>query len=151
MFRRLQNRFRNYVRTIAAEVQPDILEIASHVDLAPVVEQVLDRVKTGHTVDYGQLAEGIDIEELAGQFDTADLAGEMDYSSLASEVDVSELAREFDVWDIAAKVDVSEVASAFDEDSIADRMVESLDYKRLALALVNLAAQGVKTDVEDDA
>jgi len=36
---------------------------------------------------------------------------------------------------------VSEVASGFDEDSIADRVLESLDYKRLAKALLAEVAQ----------
>jgi hypothetical protein len=147
MIRYLKNRFRAYVRRIAAEVavQPDILDLASKVqlqfDIDPIAERVVDLVKTGHTVEYDRLAECIDQEELAKQFDTADLAGEMDYSSLASEVDMSELAREFETSDIAAEIDVSAVASGFDEDSIADRVLESLDYKRLAKALLAEVAQ----------
>jgi len=153
MIRYLKNRFHAYIQGIMAEnvsaiaelaamhvPEPDILDLASKVqlqmDIDPIAERVVDLVKTGHTVDYGQLAECIDPEELAKQFDTTDLAGEMDYSSLASEVDASELAREFDVSDIAAEIDASEVASAFDEDSIADRVLESLDYKALAIALL---------------
>lgn len=137
MIRYLKNRFHAYIQGIIAEKVDAIAALAAQqVEVDTLVDTVLDRVKTGHTVDYGQLAECIDPEELAKQFDTADLAGEMDYSSLASEVDVSELAREFDVSDIAAEIDLSEVASAFDEDSIADRVLESLDYKALATALL---------------
>jgi hypothetical protein len=143
MIRYLKNRFRAYVRSIAAEVavQPDILDLASKVQLQmdtdPIAERVVDLIKrTDHAVEYESLAECISLEELAQQFDTRDLAGEMDYSSLAGEVHIPYLAQEFDVSDIAAEIDASEVASAFDEDSIADRVVEDLDYKCLAAAIL---------------
>jgi hypothetical protein len=137
MIRYLKNRFHAYIQGIIAEKVDAIAVLAAErVDVDSVVDTALDRVKTGHTVEYDRLAECIDIEELAQQFDTADLAGEMDYSSLAGEVHLPELAREFDVSDLAAEIDVSEVASAFDEDSIADRVIESLDYKVLAGAIL---------------
>jgi hypothetical protein len=147
MIRYLKNRFRAYVRRIAAEVavQPDILDLASKVqlqfDIDPIAERVVDLVKTGHAVEYDILAECIDIEELAKQFDTADLAGEMDYSSLAGEVDMSQLAREFDTSEIARDISLSDIAGEFDEDDLAEKMIESLDYKRLARALLAEVAQ----------
>jgi hypothetical protein len=143
MIRHLKNRFRAFVDTCIGEYmlhyRDELADMASRMvrpDLEPWIAQVVDRVKTGHTVEYDRLAECIDMEELAKQFDTAELAGDMDYSSLASEVDMSELAKEFDTSDIAGEIDLSEVASAFDEDSIADRVVESLDYKSLARAIL---------------
>jgi hypothetical protein len=134
--------YRDELSELAAASVPEVYildrirQVQADIDLEPVVERVLDRVKTGSTVEYESLAECIDREELAKQFDTADLAGDMDYSSLASEVDLNRLAEEFDLSDVAGEIDVASVASAFDEDSIADRVAESLDYKRLAKALL---------------
>jgi hypothetical protein len=137
MIRYLKNRFRAYIQGIIAEKVDAIAALAAEqVDVDSVVDTVMDRVTAEPDVEYDLLAEQIDIEELARQIDTSYLAGEMDYSSLASGVDVSELAREIDVSDIAAEIDASEVASAFDEDSIADRVVEDLDYKCLAAAIL---------------
>jgi len=145
MIRYLKNRFRAYIQGIIAEKVDAIAALAAEqVDVDSVVNTVMDRVKAGPDVEYDLLAEHISIAELARQFDTSDLAGEMDYSSLAGEVHIPELAREFDVSDIAAEIDASEVASAFDEDSIADRVVESLDYKVLAGAILReLRAESV--------
>jgi len=137
MIRYLKNRFRAYIQGIIAEKVDAIAALAAEqVDVDSVDDTVMDRVTAEPDVEYDLLAEQIDIEELARQIDTSYLAGEMDYSSLASGVDVSELAREIDVSDIAAEIDASEVASAFDEDSIADRVVEDLDYKCLAAAIL---------------
>lgn len=150
MIQYLKNRLASFVEEcvakqtarIAAAVTPpplDFLAIASQVqrqmDLDPIIEQTVDRLKTGHTVEYDRLAECIDGYELARQFDLYDIAGHLDYSELASNLDSSAIAGEIDTSDMAA-----DVAEHVEVD--AEEVAEHLDYKRLALALLDAVRAG---------
>ena len=150
MIRYLKNRLTRFVEEcvarqtarIAAAVTPpplDFLAIASQVqrqlDLDPIVEQTVDRLKTGHTVEYDLLAEHISVEDVARQFDVCDIAGNLDYSELASNLDYSSVAEEVDTSDIA-----SEVAQNVEVD--AEEVAEHLNYRRLAAALLEAVRAG---------
>jgi hypothetical protein len=162
MIRYLKNRFRAYIQGIIAEKvdaiaalaalrvpEPDIMDLASKVQLQmdtdPIAERVVDLIKkTDHAVEYESLAECIDIQELAGQFDISDLAGELDLSDVASNLEASDIAEHFALSDIAEEINLSSLAEEFDEDGIAERVIESLDYKVLAGALLReLRAESV--------
>jgi len=146
MIRYLKNRLARFVEErvarqtarIAAAVTPpplDFLAIASQVqrqmDLDPIIEQAVDRLKTGHTVEYDLLAEHISVEELAKQFDISDVVGELDYSELAGNLDYPSVAESIDTSDIASEVEVD-----------AEEVAEHLDYKRLAVALLDAVRAG---------
>lgn len=149
MIRYLKNRLHAYIQGVIAEKIDTIAELATmkvnlpalsrqaaeQVDLEVVAEMLADRVKTGHTVDYEQLAECISVEEVAQQFDMYDIAGHLDYSELAGHLDYSSLAGEIDTSDMAA-----EVAAQMEVD--AEGVAEHLDYKRLAVALLDAVRAG---------
>ena len=145
MIRYLKNRFRAYIQGIIAEKVDAIAALAAEqVDVDSVVDTVMDRVKAGPDVEYDLLAEHIDIQELAGQFDISDLAGELDLSDVASNLEASDIAEHFALSDIAEEINLSSLAEEFDEDGIAERVIESLDYKVLAGALLReLRAESV--------
>ena len=149
MIRYLKNRLHAYIQGVIAEKMDsiaaytasrlDTLDIASKVqlqmDLEPIIEQTVDRVKTGHAVEYDRLAECIDVEEVAQQFDLYDIAGHLDYSELAGHLDLSAVAGDIDTSDMAA-----EVAAQVEVD--AEEVAEHLDYKRLAVALLDAVRAG---------
>ena len=118
MIRYLKNRLRAYIDRAVRDCFTAYAETIrpKEIDTEEIAEQVLDRVKTGHTLEYESLAECIDISELALQFDTADIAGEVDYAMVADYVCLPTLAENFDVEEIASHVD--------------------LDYKCLAAAIL---------------
>lgn len=131
-------------RIIAAVKSPplDILDLASKVqlqmDLDPIIEQTVDRLKTGHTVDYERLAECIDVSEVAAHLDTSDI--EVDASEVAGDISLSDLAGELDYSSLAGEIDTSNIASEVEVD--ADEVAEHLDYKRLARALLDAVRAG---------
>jgi hypothetical protein len=155
MIRYLKNRFHAYIQGIMAEnvsaiaelasmhvPEPDILDLASKVqlqiDIDPIAERVVDLVKTGHTMDYESLAEAVSIEELAQQFDVADIAGEVDHSEIASALDTSDIAGEISVSDLARELDLEDIAGHIDMESVA----EYIDYQKLAVALLHAVKSG---------
>lgn len=99
MIRYLKNRLHAYIQGVIAEKMDsiaaytasrlDTLDIASKVqlqmDLEPIIEQTVDRVQTGHTVEYDLLAEHIDAEEVAREVEVyaSDVAEHLDYKRLA--------------------------------------------------------------------
>lgn len=145
MIRYLKNRLHAYIQGVIAEKMDsiaaytasrlDTLDIASKVqlqmDLEPIIEQTVDRVKTGHAVDYERLAECIDVTEVAAHMDTGDI--DWDYSQIASEISV-------DYSDLAGEIDTSNIASEVEVD--AEEVAEHLDYKRLAAALLDAVRAG---------
>ena len=149
MIRYLKNRLHAYIQGVIAEKIDTIAELATmkvnlpalsrqaaeQVDLEVVAEMLTDRVKTGHTVEYDRLAECIDAEEVARQFDLYDIVGHLDYSELAGHLDLSAVAGDIDTSDMAA-----EVAAQMEVD--AEEVAEHLDYKRLAVALLEAVRAG---------
>lgn len=147
MIRYLKNRLARFVDdcikqridTIAAvaggRVDLDKIAVRVPFDRGQMVDEILDRLKTGHTVEYDLLAEHISVEEVAKQFDLTDIAGHMDYSDLAGHLDYSSLAGEIDTSDMA-----SDVAEHVEVD--ADEVAQHLDYKRLAVALLEAVRAG---------
>ena len=149
MIRYLKNRLHAYVQGIIAEKIDTIAELATmkvnlpalsrqaaeQVDLEVVAEMLADRVKTGHTVEYDLLAEHISVEEVAEQFDLTDIAGHLDYADLAGHLDYSSLAGEIDTSDMD-----DDVAEHVEVD--AEEVAEHLDYKRLAVALLDAVRAG---------
>ena len=145
----LKNRLHAYIQGVIAEKIDTIAELATmkvnlpalsrqaaeQVDLEVVAEMLTDRVKTGHTVEYDRLAECIDAEEVARQFDLYDIVGHLDYSELAGHLDLSAVAGDIDTSDMAA-----EVAAQMEVD--AEEVAEHLDYKRLAVALLEAVRAG---------
>lgn len=153
MIRYLKNRLASFVEEcvakqtnrIAAAVTPqplDFLAIASQVrrqmDLDPIIEQTVERVKTAHTVDYEQLAECLDVSEVAAHMDTSDI--DWDYSQVTDGISLSDLAGELDYSSLAGEIDTSNIASEVEVD--AEEVAEHLDYKRLAVALLDAVRAG---------
>lgn len=131
-------------RIVATVKSPplDILDLASKVqlnlDLDPIIEQTVERVKTAHTVDYEQLAECLDVTEVAAHVDTSDI--DWDYSQVTDGISLSELAGELDYSSLAGEIDTSNIASEVEVD--AEEVAEHLDYKRLARALLDAVRAG---------
>lgn len=91
-------------------------------------------------IDYDQVADGIDLNRLAKQIDLSSLAYEIDDDSVAQKVaDVMDVSEDLIAEKAAERIDTDEVAQKV-ADAI-DLDAESLDYERLAKALVRQIAK----------
>jgi len=60
----------------------------------------------------------------------------IDYSELASSIDCCDIASHISYSDIADELDKSEIAREIDKDSLAEAVIEDLDYRALARAIL---------------
>lgn len=150
MIRYLKNRLARFVDdcikqridTIAAvagsRVDLDKIAVRVPFDRGQMVDEILERVKTAHTVDYEQLAECLDVTEVAAHMDTSDI--DWDYSQVTDGISLSDLAGELDYSSLAGEIDTSNIASEVEVD--AAEVAEHLDYQRLACALLDAVRAG---------
>ena len=131
----ITNRINNYIRSVATADNAAIAKavirdfniskmVADHYTLDDVVAEI----------DLDDIASKVDVqsivERVQEELDPNDLVDydkiDLDYSELASNLDYSDLAGEIDTSNIASEVEVD-----------AEEVAEHLDYKRLALALLD--------------
>ena len=82
------------------------------------------------TIDYEELSKHIDVDDVAQQIDNNEIADCLEGGNLKSEI-VSDVADYYGQEGIA-----EEVASNIDTNEVVNSVIESLDYERLAKALV---------------
>jgi hypothetical protein len=145
------------VRRLVEYIDPKVVADEINVDL----DDLADRIN----LDYTLLAERIDTDELLPRVELnySDLARAVDMSDVAAEFSLSDIAREFDqddlIDEIVPKLDLDKIAElAASNDNLAPKIakaastldfvvavanaiettqiVENLDYKKLALALL---------------
>lgn len=116
-----QEQFNNAVRGIVRdEIQNPTLPIKDPIDY----ELVVDRM------DYSEVANCIYPRDIARHMDKQEVADhiEIDFSEVASNIDLNELAGRMDMH-------LDDLA-----DQLTDDVVENLDYKKLAEALLDAIA-----------
>ncbi len=134
----IKQRIDNIAAVAGSRVDLDRIAVRVPFDRGQLIDEILERLKTGHTVDYERLAECIDVSEVAAHLDTSDI--EVDASEVAGDISLSDLAGELDYSSLAGEIDTSNIASEVEVD--ADEVAEHLDYKRLARALLDAVRAG---------
>lgn len=137
---------------------------------ARFIEWVAEQVKasdpvTGLPMDEMviKLRDSIGIDSITNaivdSISAGDIAEELDTSSIAEEVasslDMYEISANIDISDVAEYVSTSDVAEYIDLSSLAeeievdtDTIVEALNYKRLAKAIIEELTRGAKIAAE---
>ena len=100
-----------------------------------------------YELDYETIAEKVNVAEVASEISLSDLASEICVGDIANEISVSDLTE-----DIASNIDLSSLGrEMFDErtDDIIEAVMEKLDYKLLASALLEEMMTASKSRSEE--
>ena len=122
-------------------------QVVGCIDIDTIIEGVADRVDEDCIA--AKVAEDISIEaeDVAKHLDfsASDVAEEMeiDYSDLAGTICYSSLKDELDMEELAGHICGGDVADSLDLEKLANK----IDYRQLALALIEVAAAAKATPV----
>lgn len=134
MFAFITNRINNYIRSVAtADTAAIAKAVIRDFNLSKMVAEHYRLDDVVAEIDLDDIASRVDVqsivERVQEELDPNDLVDydkiDLDYSEVASNLDYSDLAGEIDTSNIASEVEVD-----------ADELASSLDYKRLARALI---------------
>ena len=110
----------------------DVKELAGHINISDIANEF----------DSGEIASHITVSAklVADELDVGDVANYLSLNDLAEELDISDIASELDISDIASEINVSDIAGELDVDDIIKSVGDSLDYKQLAKAIIEVLA-----------
>lgn len=107
--------------------------------LAEYVREVAKEATGKTDITPEEVAKEISVGDIANEISLCDVAQEIDLSDLAAEVDISGMEEQ-----IANNLNYSEVGNAVwerNEEAIIETVIEKLDYKMLANALIESLAE----------
>lgn len=101
-------------------------------------------------INYEEIAENIDASDVASYVRISRLAAEIDHSEVANQLSLSDIAGEISTADIASEIDIENLADTIVTQhmtDIAETVSEKIDYKKLAVALLDVIAERSKSSI----
>lgn len=113
----------------------DVIKLRDSVGIDNISNAVCDSISAGDVAEY--MDDSSVAEAMSQHLDYYEITSNLDISDLAEYVDSSEVAQYLSCSDVAEHVEVDE-----------DAIMEALDYKRLAKALIEELTRGAKIAAE---
>lgn len=137
---------KRFVEAVAEKMKATDSATGSSVD--ELAQKMVDVMGTANIAS--RVAESISAGDVAEYMDSGSVAEEMsqhlDYYEITSNLDISEVAEYIDASRVAEYIDVSSVAENVEVDE--DAVIEGLNYKKLATALIEVLTRQQRLEAE---